>query len=139
MAFTFGLNFVWFLFIYSGFILKDPPRFYWEQKYSIHYFHFSFKKHVLSQILKDFSVKKLKTNPSTFLSKFFCDIYLSRIVNYWGIIFTLHWTWGAFGLVCILSDFFFSFFLLFFLFYRYFPWQTLPIYRIVGKGEGITR
>ena len=58
----------------------------------MHYLHFYFQKHVLSQVLKDFSVENLKTTPSTFLSKFFCEIYLSRIIKYWGSIFTLYLT-----------------------------------------------
>ena len=37
------------------------------KKYSIHYLHFSFEKHVLSQVLKDFSVENLETTPGTFL------------------------------------------------------------------------
>ena len=98
---------------------------------------FSFEKHVPSQVLKGFSVENLKTTSSTFLSKFSSEIYLSRIINYLGSIFTLYVTWGAFSLVCVLSGFFFSFFLFFFSFYRYFPWQTLRIHRIAGKGEGV--
>ena len=83
------------------------------KKYSIHYLHFSFEKHALSQFLKDFSVENLETTPNTFISKFSCEIYLSRIINYCGIIFTWYWTWGALSLVCVLSVFFFlsSFFL----------------------------
>ena len=118
------------------FIVEKPHRFYWEKICSIHYLHFSFEKHVPSQVLKDFSVENLETTPSTFLSKFSSEIYLSRIINYWGSIFTLYLTRGTFSLVCVLSSFF-SFFLLFFFFYRYFPWQTLTIDRIAGKGEGI--
>ena len=53
-----------------------------------HYLHFSFEKYVPSQVLKDFSVENLETTPSTFLSKFSSEIYLSRIINYWGSIFT---------------------------------------------------
>ena len=63
--------------------------------------------------LKDFSVENLETTPSTFLLKFSSDIYSSRIINYWGRIFTLYLTWGAFSLICVLSIFFF---LLLFLF-----------------------
>ena len=65
---------------------------------------------------------------------FSLEIYLSRVINYWGITFTLCWTWGAFSLVCVLSVFFFS--LLFFFFCLYFPWQILTIHRIAGNGEG---
>ena len=46
-----------------------------------HYLHFSFEKYVPSQILKDFSVENPETTPSTFLSKFSSEIYLSRIIN----------------------------------------------------------
>ena len=107
-----------------------------KKKNSIHYLHFSFEKHVLSQFLKDVSVANLETTPS----KIFCEIYLSRIIHNWGIIFTSYRTWGTFSLVCVLSVFFFfSFFLLLFFFYWYFPWQTLAIHRIAVKGDGITR
>ena len=101
--------------------------------------HFSFEKHVPSQVLKDFSVENLETTPSIFLSKFLPEIYLSRIINYWGSIFTLYLSSGAFSLVFVLFVFF-SFYLSFFLFfflYRYFPWQILTIQRIAGKGERI--
>ena len=63
------------------------------------------------QLLKDFSVENLKTTSSTFLTKFSSEIYLSRFIDYCGSIFTLYLTWGAFSLVCVLSVFFFSFFL----------------------------
>ena len=109
-----------------------------RKKNSTHYLHFSFEKHVLSQFLKDFSVENLETTSSTSLSKFSCEIYLSRVINYWGIIFTLSWTWGEFSLVYVLSVFF-SFFLLFFFLCCYFPWQILKIHRLAGKGERITR
>ena len=56
---------------------------------------------------KIFVLKIYKTIPSTFLSNFSCEIYLSRIINYCGIIFALYLTWGAFSLVCFLSVFFF--------------------------------
>ena len=39
---------------------------------------------VPSQVFKDFSVENVETTPSTFLSKFCSEIYLSRIINYWG-------------------------------------------------------
>ena len=78
--------------------------------------HFSFEKHAPSQILKDFSVENLEATPSIFLSKVSSEITLSRIINYWGSIFTLYLTWGVFSLVCVLSIFLFSFFLLCFLF-----------------------
>ena len=56
------------------------------------YLHFSYEKHVPSQDLKDFSVENLETTPSTFLLKFSSNIYLSRIINYWGSIFALYLT-----------------------------------------------
>ena len=108
---------------------KRSSSIWLRKKYSIYYLHFSFDNHVLSQFLKGFSVENLEITPSTFLSKIFCEICLSWI--------TLYWTWGAFSLVCVLSVFFFVL-SSFFFFYRYFPWQTLTIYRIAGKGEGIT-
>ena len=63
----------------------------------INFFNFSFEKHAPT------------------LSTFFSETYLSQIVNYWGSIFTLRLTWGAFSLVCVVSVFFFflSFFFLF--------------------------
>ena len=70
---------------------------------------------------------------------FVWDLF-TRITNYWGSIFTLYITWGAFSLVCVLSYFFFSFFLSFFFVFfccRYFSWQTLTIHRITGKGEEV--
>ena len=82
-----------------------------------------------SKVLKDFSVENLETTPSTFLSKFSCEIYLHRV-------FTLYLTWGTFSLVCNLSVFFY-FLLLFCFFYRYFSRQILTIHWIAGKGEGI--
>ena len=65
--------------------------------------------------LKDFSVENLETTRSTFLSKFYSEIYLSRIINYWGSVFTLYLTEEAFRFVCLLSTF--LFFLLLFSFY----------------------
>ena len=116
MAFTFWLNLVWFLFMHYRFITKNPLRFFfWEKICLIHYWHFSFEKHVLSQVLKDFSVENLETISSTFLSKFSCEIYLSWISNYWSSIFTLHLTGREFSLVCVLSIYFFSSFFLFLL------------------------
>ena len=57
------------------------------------------------------SVENLETTLSTFLSKFSCEINFSRIINYWGSMSTLFWTWGVFSLVCVLSALFFlSFF-----------------------------
>ena len=56
--------------------------------YSMHYLHFSFE-HLLSQVLKGFSVKNLETTLSTFHWKFSYKIYLSQITNYWGSIFIL--------------------------------------------------
>ena len=105
--------------------------------YIFHYLHFSFEKHVPSQVLKDFSIENLETTPSIFCSKFSSEIYLSRIINYWGSIFTLYLTWGAFSLVFVLSVFFFLSYLFLLISYRYFSWQTLTIHRITGKGEEV--
>ena len=76
--------------------------------------HFSFEKHARPQVLKDFSIENLETTPSTFLSNFFSEIYLYQITSYWGSVFTLYLTWGAFSLVCVLSVLFLSFFFFFF-------------------------
>ena len=97
---------------------------------------FFFCKACTSSSFQRFSVENLETTPSNFLPKFFCEIYLSTIINYWGSICALHLTWGAFRLVCVVSVFF-SFFLLIFFFCWYFPWQTLTIHKIAGMGEGI--
>ena len=51
---------------------------------------FFWKKHLPSQVLKDFSVENLETTPSTFLSKFSSEIYLSRIISYWGSLCSIH-------------------------------------------------
>ena len=118
----FGLVQIFILKLYR----EKSSSFFWEKMSSIYYLHFSFEKHVLSQVLKDLSVENLETTRSTFLSMFSCKTYLSRIMNCWGSIFTLHLTWRAFSLICNLSAFFF--FLLFFFFYWYFPWQTLSIH-----------
>ena len=74
-------------------------------------------------------------NHSQHFSVDFFSRNLSRIINYWGSIFTLYLTWGAFRLVFVLSVFFFSFFFscsFFFVFYLHFPWQALT-----GSGEWI--
>ena len=75
------------------------------------YLHFSFKKPVPSQFLQDFSVENLETTLITFLSNFFPEIYLSRIINYRGSVFTLYLKWGGLSLDCGLSTFSFFFFL----------------------------
>ena len=43
---------------------------------------FSFEKHVPSQVMKELSIEILETTPSTFLSKFYSEIYLSQIICY---------------------------------------------------------
>ena len=137
-AFTFLLNLVSFLFIYERFIVQNPLRYYWEKICSIHYLYFSFEKHVPSQVLKDFSVEDLETIPRTFLSKFSSEIHLSRIINYWGSIFTSYLTEGTFSLVCVLSVFLSFFHFCCFSFSIFlFPSQTLTIARIAGNREGI--
>ena len=88
--------------------LKKSCSILLRKKCSIHYLHFSFEKYAPSQVLKDFSVENVKTIPNTFLSKFSSEIYLSRIINYWGsVLHTSYLTWGALSLVCVLSVFFF--------------------------------
>ena len=87
---------------------------------------FLLKNMYLFQVLKDFSVENLETAFSSFLSKFFpvIDLFISywinniiyiqyiyisnisRFISYWGSIFTLYLTWGAFSLVCVLSVFY---------------------------------
>ena len=114
----FGLVLIYLLKVYckkSSSILLRKNMFNWL---------LSFEKHVPS-------------TPSIFLSKFSSEIYLSRIINYWGSIFTLYLTWGAFSLVCVLSVFFFLSFFIGFFFCRYFSGQTLTIDRIAGKGEEV--
>ena len=76
--------------MYERFIVKNPLRFYRQKICSIRYLHFSFEKHVPFQVLKDFSVENLETIPSTLLSKFSSEIYLSRILII-GVAF-LHYT-----------------------------------------------
>ena len=86
------------------------------------------KKHVNSQVLKDFSVENLEGTSSTFLSKFSSEIYLS-LINYCSSIFTPYLSCGAFSLICFYPClFFFLSFFFFFFFYWYFPWQTLTIH-----------
>ena len=68
----FGFALIYILQVYR----KKPSSFFWEKTCSIHYFHFSFESHVLSQVLKDFSVENLETTYST-LSKFSNEIYFS--------------------------------------------------------------
>ena len=98
------------------------------------FFFFFFEKHIPSQVMRDFSVQNLETTPRIFLSNFFCDIYLSRIVNYSDSVFTLHLTWGAFSLVCVPSVFFF--FLSSF-FSAVFSLIDTNGCRIARKGDGI--
>ena len=62
------------------YILKAYLRFYWEKICWIHYLHFSLETHISSY----FSAENLETTPSIFLSKFSSEIYLARIINYWG-------------------------------------------------------
>ena len=68
--------------------------------------------------------------PALFSQNFLRNFLLSRIINYWGSIFTLYLTCGALSLVCVISVFFFFLsFCFFFFFYLYFPWQTLTIHK----------
>ena len=105
-----------YFFVKSGLVLIDILKVYCTKSSSIllrkKYVQFIICIFLLesmyppSQVMKDFSVENLETTPSTFLSKFSSDIYLSRINNYWGSIFTLYLTWGTFSLVCVLPVFF---------------------------------
>ena len=60
-----------FFFVKFGLVLiytlkidrKNPLRFYEEKICSIHYFHFSFEKHVPSQVMKDFYDENVETSP----------------------------------------------------------------------------
>ena len=68
-------------FFFSYLYIKTcfSSSFFWiKYVQSIHSFHSSFEKHVLSQVLKDFSVENLEATPSTFLSKF--SIYLKLLI-----------------------------------------------------------
>ena len=93
---------------------KNPLRFYWEKIFSVHYLHISFNNVYLLKFFERFLVENLETTPSTFLSNSSTQIYLSRIINHWSIIFTLYLMWRASRLVCALLVFFaflsFSFF-----------------------------
>ena len=136
-AFTFWLNLVWFLFIYERFIVKNSLILSRKNIFKS-LFAFSFSKICTFSSFENFSVENIQTIPSTFLSKFSSEIYLSRIINYWGSIFTSCLTEGTFSLVCILSVFF-SFFLFccFSFSIFFFPSQTLTIARIARNREGI--
>ena len=104
-SFAFWLNLVWFLFIYLKVYRKKSSSIVLRKIKYVHYLDFSFEKHVPSQVLIDSSDKSLQTALSAFLLKFSSEIYFSRIISYWGIIFTLYLTWGAFSLVIVLSAF----------------------------------
>ena len=60
-----------FFFVKFGLVLiytlkidrKNPLRFYEEKICSIHYLHFSFEKHVPSQVMKDFYDENVETTP----------------------------------------------------------------------------
>ena len=45
---------------------KKSYSIFWEKLCSIHYLHFSFEKHVPSQILKYIPVENLETTPTVF-------------------------------------------------------------------------
>ena len=73
------------VFIHIPKVYRNTPSSILLRKiFSFHFLYFSFEKHVPSQVLKDFYVENLETPPSTCLSKFSSEIYLSRIINYWG-------------------------------------------------------
>ena len=75
---NFGLVLIYILKVYR----KKSSSILLKKICSMHYLHFSFEKHVPSQVFKGFSVENLETTPSNFLSKFFFEIYLSPIINY---------------------------------------------------------
>ena len=89
----FGLVLIYILKVYR----KKPSSFFFcfffvfEKKIcSVHYLHFSFEKHVLSQVLKDFSLENVETTSSTFLLKFpVRSINLELVII--GVVF-LHYT-----------------------------------------------
>ena len=55
----FGLVLIYVLEVYR----KKSSSILLRKICSIHYLHFSFEKHVPSQVLKDFSVENLETTP----------------------------------------------------------------------------
>ena len=88
------------------------------KKYSIHYLHFSFEKHALSQFLKDFSVGNLETTPNTFISNFLVrSIYLELLII--AVLFLHDIEREERSVWFVFYPYSFSF-LLFFFFYRYF-------------------
>ena len=96
----------------------------------MHYLHFPFE-HLLSQVLKDFSVKNLETTLFTgnFLIR---SIYLKLLII--GVVFLFYSEREKCSVWYVFYPYLFSFFLLFFSFCLYFPWQTLTIHRITGEG-----
>ena len=90
---------------------------------SIDYFHFSFEKHVLSQVLKDFSAEILETTPrSIYLELLIIGVVFNIIHNVRSVQF------GLFPIRIFFLSVFLSFFLLFFFFFRYFLLQaTCPL------------
>ena len=57
-----------YFFVKFGLVLIYISKFYRKKsssivQCSIHYLHFSFEKHVPSEVLKDFSVENLETTP----------------------------------------------------------------------------
>ena len=82
---------------------------------SIHYLHFSFKKHVPSQILKDFSVENLETTPRSIYLEL--TLYITRRAFSWFVFYPYFFS------------FYFSFLSVFSL--------TLAFHKIEGTGEAI--
>ena len=95
----FGLVLIYILKVYR----KKSSSFFLRKNIFNSLLVFSFEKHVLSQVLKTFSVENLETTPSTYLSKFSCEIYLSRITNVRSVQFVLY------SIYFFVSFFFFSF------------------------------
>ena len=69
----FGLVLIYVLEVYR----KKSSSILLRKICSIHYLHFSFEKHVPSQVLKDFSVENLETTPRS--------IYLELLII--GVVF----------------------------------------------------
>ena len=95
---------------------------------------FSFEKHVLSQVLKDFSVENLETTACTFLSKNFYEICLSQFIYHCNV--TLYLVRGAISLVCVLSVFLPFFILFFFIFFFFLVFSLIDTNNLWDSREG---
>ena len=73
------------VFIHIPKVYRNTPSSILLRKiFSFHFLFFSFEKHLPSQVLKDFSVENLESPANNCFSKFSSEIYLFRIINYWG-------------------------------------------------------